>query len=114
MRIFVTGANGFIGRALVPRLQRDGHSVVAWVRSPARARKVLDASVEIVEAGHGPAAMRDALARCDGIVNLAGEPIVGKRWTAARRRLIEESRVNLTESLVDAAARSTARPAVLI
>ena len=32
MRVFVTGATGFIGRALIPRLQRDGHAVVAWVR----------------------------------------------------------------------------------
>ena len=38
LRVFLTGATGFIGRALIPRLQRDGHAVVAWVRSPARAR----------------------------------------------------------------------------
>jgi nucleoside-diphosphate-sugar epimerase len=43
MRVFVTGATGFVGRALIPRLQRDGHGVVAWVRSPARARGLLGA-----------------------------------------------------------------------
>ena len=46
MRVFVTGATGFVGRALIPRLQRDGHAVVAWVRSPARARGLLGAEVE--------------------------------------------------------------------
>ena len=50
MRVLVTGATGFIGRALVPRLQRDGHTVVAWVRSPARARGLLGAAVELVQA----------------------------------------------------------------
>ena len=48
MRVFVTGATGFIGRALIPRLQRDGHAVVAWVRTPARARGLLGAEVELV------------------------------------------------------------------
>ena len=33
MRALVAGATGFIGRALVPLLQREGHAVVAWVRS---------------------------------------------------------------------------------
>ena len=31
MRVLLTGATGFIGRALIPLLQRDGHAVVAWV-----------------------------------------------------------------------------------
>jgi uncharacterized protein YbjT (DUF2867 family) len=44
-----TGATGFIGRALIPLLQRDGYAVVAWVRSrPARA--VIGAEVELLPA----------------------------------------------------------------
>jgi nucleoside-diphosphate-sugar epimerase len=54
MRVFVTGATGFVGRALIPRLQRDGHAVVAWVRSPARARGLLGAEVELVHADTAP------------------------------------------------------------
>ena len=38
MRILVTGASGFVGAALVPRLQADGHDVVAFARDPARVR----------------------------------------------------------------------------
>ena len=52
-RVLLTGATGFIGRALIPRLQRDGHAVVAWVRSPARARSQLGAEVEWVSADAG-------------------------------------------------------------
>ena len=84
MRVFVTGATGFIGRALIPRLQRDGHSVVAWVRSETRARSLLGAEVEIASAGARPDALARALEHCDAVVNLAGEPLMGGRWTAAR------------------------------
>src|SRR3954468_21660838 len=114
MRVFVTGATGFIGRALVPRLQRDGHSVVAWVRSAARARALLGAEVEIVTGPLGSAASVDALRTCEGIVNLAGEPLVGKRWTAARRARLDDSRVALTEQLVDAMAAAGLRRSVLV
>ena len=53
MRVLVMGATGFIGLALVPRLQRDRHAVVAWVRFPARARGLLGAEVELVSRRHG-------------------------------------------------------------
>lgn len=114
MRVFVTGATGFIGRALVPRLQRDGHTVVAWARAAVRARALLGADVEIVTGELGGRAVVEALRDCEGIVNLAGEPIVGKRWTAARRARLEESRVQLTEHLVDAMAAAGTRRSVLV
>ena len=114
MRIFVTGATGFIGRALVPRLQRDGHTIVAWARSATRARARLGADVEIVTGPLGSRPAVEALRSSEGIVNLAGEPIVGKRWTAARRARLEQSRVGLTEQLVDAMAATGMRRGVLV
>ena len=41
MKVFVTGATGFIGRALVLALQQRGYPVLAWVRSKPRARALL-------------------------------------------------------------------------
>jgi uncharacterized protein len=114
MRVFVTGATGFIGRALVPRLQRDGHTVIVWTRSAARARARLGADVEIVTGPLGGPAAIGALQGCEGVVNLAGEPILGQRWSRTRRAQLESSRVQLTEQLVDAMAAAGVRRTVLV
>ncbi len=114
MRVFVTGATGFVGRALIPRLQRDGHAVVAWVRSPARARGLLGAEVELVHADTAPDGLVGAIERSDAVVNLAGEPLMGGRWTAARRAVLEGSRIAVTEQLVRAMAEAKSRPRVFI
>ena len=114
MRVFVTGATGFIGRALIPRLQRDGHAVVAWVRSPVRARGLLGAEVELVHADTARGGLVAAIERCDAVVNLAGEPLMGGRWTASRRAVLERSRVAVTGQLVQAMAEVKTCPRVLI
>jgi uncharacterized protein (TIGR01777 family) len=114
MRVFVAGATGFIGRALVPVLQREGHSLVVWARSAARARSRLGADVEVVDAGADLGALSTVLERCDAVVNLAGEPIMGGRWTTARRRVLYESRVGVANRLVQALAAASRRPRVLV
>lgn len=114
MRILITGATGFIGRALVPRLQRDGHSVAVWARSDARALALLGADVDVVSMAAGHDALVAALSRCDAVVNLAGEPLLGKRWTPARREALHASRVATTEQLVTAIEAAAPRPRVLV
>ena len=114
MRVLVTGATGFIGRALIPLLQREGHSVLAWVRSEVRARSLLGADVEIVRADAGLEVLVCAIERCDAVVNLAGEPVMGGRWTAARRAILETSRVAVTDLLVRAMTDAKRRPSIFI
>ncbi len=58
----------------------------------------------------GPSAVDGAGA----VINLAGESIAGKRWTAAQKQRILESRVQATRSLVAAIARATAPPPVFV
>jgi len=114
MRVLITGATGFIGRALVPILLGEGHRLIALVRSEERARSLLGAEVETVAPSSGVKSLREALERSDAVVNLAGESIMGGRWTEARRRVLVESRVQLTKQLVSAIAEARPRPKALI
>lgn len=113
MQILVTGATGFVGRALILRLLRDGHRVRALVRSPARAADLLGAEVELASA-KGEGALVRAVDGCDAVIHLAGESVAGKRWSAARKRVLWDSRVALTEQLVAAIAAAERRPKVLV
>lgn len=114
MRVLITGATGFIGRALVPLLRREGHQLIALVRSVERTRSLLGAEVEAVALSGGTHALRETLERSDAVVNLSGEAIMGGRWTEARRRVLVESRVQLTKQLVGAIAEARPHPKTLI
>ncbi len=113
MRVFITGATGFIGRPLCTRLTDAGHEAVAWVRDESRARALLNPSIKLVCARHG-GSIRDEIALADAVINLAGEPVFGARWTPERKRAIVESRVNLTREIIEAIAEASKRPTVLV
>ena len=87
MRVLVMGATGFIGRALIPRLQCDRHAVVARVRSPARAQGPLGCRGRTGSRRHGARRVGrgDRSLGCRR-ADSAGEPLMGGRWTAARPR----------------------------
>jgi uncharacterized protein (TIGR01777 family) len=88
--------------------------VLAWVRSEASARSLLGADVELVSATEDVGALATTMERCDAVVNLSGAPLLGGRWTTARRRVLEDSRVQVTGCLVRAMAQARTRPRVLI
>jgi uncharacterized protein len=108
MRIVVAGGTGFLGRPLVERLERDGHTVRVLSRRPASAREV--AWTPDGAAGPWAAALEDA----DAVINLAGESIAGGRWTVARKARIRDSRIRATRSLVAAIQQAPRVPAVFL
>jgi uncharacterized protein len=111
MRVFITGATGFIGRELTARLRGAGHQVTAWVRDESKARGLLGPEVGLVSASAG---LGEPIAKTDAVINLAGEPVSAGRWTASRKQAIVESRVKLTSAIASAIAQSPSRPAVFI
>jgi len=72
MRVFVTGASGHIGTALIPELQNSGHEVIGLARSDASAAKLEEAGVQV-----RPGELDDldviakAAADADGVIHLA-------------------------------------------
>ncbi|MFO0726274.1 MAG: TIGR01777 family oxidoreductase [Myxococcota bacterium] len=112
MRVLVTGATGFVGKALIGRLLADQHQVSAWVRDLAAARRSLDPRVQLVEAR--AEALVDAVAGAEAVVNLAGEPIIGKRWTEAQKKRLVDSRVDLGRALATAISSASSRPSVMV
>jgi nucleoside-diphosphate-sugar epimerase len=72
MRIFLTGANGFIGGAVASRLIADGHAVRGLVRDKAKADAVAAHGIEAVIGSLDDTALLQAEARAsDGVVNAA-------------------------------------------
>jgi nucleoside-diphosphate-sugar epimerase len=72
MKIFVSGATGWIGSAVVPELLGAGHEVVGLARSDASAKKLQEAGA-LVHRGDldNPEGLAKAAADADGVIHLA-------------------------------------------
>ncbi|HEM6801013.1 TPA: TIGR01777 family oxidoreductase [Citrobacter koseri] len=110
MQILITGGTGLIGRHLIPRLLELGHQVTVVTRSPDKARQLLDSRVALWKGLED----RQNLNDIDAVVNLAGEPIADKRWTAQQKERLCQSRWSITQKLADLINASETPPAALI
>ncbi len=79
MRIFVTGASGWIGSALVPELISNGHQVLGLVRSDASAEAVADMGAEVLRGDlNDTVVLRSGALDSDGVIHLAYQHELGQ------------------------------------
>ncbi|MBG1263230.1 TIGR01777 family oxidoreductase [Nostoc commune] len=119
MKVAITGATGFIGSRLLQRLHAKGDQIVVLTRKTTFAQKVFPSetfpNVEIVAyTPNVSGSWQSVIASCDGVVNLAGEPIGEGRWTPERKQEILNSRKLGTQKIVEAIANANPKPTVLI
>jgi len=108
MRILMSGSTGLLGSALIPSLAAQGHQVTRLVRTPGNYPEA--------QVGWDPAQGKLQPADCEGfdaVVHLAGENIA-KRWTAAQKARIMNSRVQGTTLLSTTLAKLNKPPRVLV
>lgn len=109
MHILLTGGTGLMGRRLCARWRQAGHRLTVFSRRPQQVESLCGAGVRGIdrfdEYGDQP---------LDAVVNLAGEPIADKPWSHKRKALLWESRVRLTERLVEWLDAREQRPDLLL
>lgn len=93
MNILITGATGFVGSSLLNELMKKSHKLTALSRS---AEKYQTQNPQINWISHLDQADFNQI---DAIINLAGEPIFHKSWTAEQKKCLIQSRVDLTHTL---------------
>jgi hypothetical protein len=108
MRIAITGSSGLMGTALRKRLAADGHEIRRIVRHRPQGPEQI---------GWDPGAHKfdpTALDGIDAVIHLAGVGIGDHRWTAERKKLIRDSRVDGTTTISTAFTAIADPPKVLI
>jgi uncharacterized protein (TIGR01777 family) len=114
MKILITGSTGLVGTALTQDLQGAGHTVCRLVRPNTSTQAIGDSQGFDVNWNQAKGELGGAAVGADAVVNLAGASIADGRWTPQRKQLLRSSRVDTTRALVQALARMSARPRVLI
>lgn len=100
LTILITGGTGLVGRSLITLLTGKGHEVIILSRKfkeskqPKLSYATWSVDKQTID--------KDAIAKADYIIHLAGAGVADKRWTAARKKEIVESRTKSSQLIVKA------------
>ncbi|MDE2429361.1 MAG: TIGR01777 family oxidoreductase [Burkholderiales bacterium] len=110
MRILMTGGTGLIGRRLCAALSDQGHQLTVLSRRPEKVPALCGALVRSMSDLDQYTCEQEF----DVVINLAGEAIVDARWSTQRKATLRQSRITLTEHLIQRIAQAKKKPAILL
>ena len=114
MRVVITGATGFIGRALCKELCKD-YEVIALSRDVRRAAPLIGDYAKIFE--WDGRSIGTWISQADGafaIINLAGENISQGRWNQSKKAGILHSRLDASRAIISAMKQVENKPSVVV
>lgn len=106
MHYLITGGTGFIGSVLIPTLINNGHSVTVL------SRQIKSNSEQLRFVQRLDDLEDDEV--LDGVINLAGASLAGKRWSRAYKQEIIDSRLSTTVALYQLISRLKHPPQVML
>ncbi|WP_138437532.1 TIGR01777 family oxidoreductase [Marinobacter shengliensis] len=109
-KILITGGTGFIGTILCRELINKGYGLTVLSRQPADTVRALCGRVEATS----DLKLLEGHQGYHAVINLAGEGIADKRWTASRKQALRDSRIGVTRTLVDVCRSWQSPPEVLV
>jgi uncharacterized protein (TIGR01777 family) len=114
MRIVITGATGFIGKALCEALQKE-YEITALSRHADHARQSIGHVAKVIEwDAKTPSGWKDEANRADAIINLAGENVGSGRWNKERKSRILRSRIDSTTAIITAVKELENKPKIIV
>lgn len=109
MKIFVSGASGFVGRALLAHFRQHGHHVTSLVRREPTDRAI-EARWDPIAGDLDPTIISGS----DAVINLNGRSISQGRWTPEVKDELRSSRLEATRTIVDAIGRAAVPPPLFV
>ncbi|OOH89620.1 TIGR01777 family protein [Pasteurellaceae bacterium 15-036681] len=106
MNILITGGTGFVGKALSQALLDQNHQLTILTRQKISNTQAVSYCQNLTDFAN--------LNQFDAVINLSGEPIFDKAWSPQQKRILIDSRIRITQQLVELIQKSDIPPHTFI
>lgn len=112
-KVIVAGASGLIGKTLCKELKKRGYEIGVIARNSKEAKKQIPFANFFAQ-WEDEKKLEGLINGSCAVINLAGAPIIGKRWSNNYKKVILDSRIKATGKIVETIKHAKIKPKVFI